>query len=212
MLKIVNAVKKYGNKTVIDDISLEFCEGKIYALVGPNGCGKTMVLKALSGYVKLTSGKVFQGDKEIIGMKNFIDRAGIIIESPKFIPDDTLYENLDFITKFCINKDIDLDYWIKFYELGEYRDKKYCELSLGTKQKMLLIQAFMDNPEVYILDECTNALDSKSVEKTMDFIQSERNAGKTIIMTSHINNFIESVVDEVIYIEEGKVVDKSSQK
>lgn len=205
MLKIENASKKYGKKVVLNNITLSFEPGKIYALIGPNGCGKTMILKALAGYIKLDEGTVYQNGTEIQGDNKFIENAGIIIENPSFIPDDTLYENLQFITKFCNNK-INLDKWIHFYELEEHKNKKYAELSLGTKQKMLLIQAFMDNPDIYLLDECINALDNLSVKKTIKYLLNERDKGKTIIMTSHIDTIIKKISDVKIFIEEGKVV------
>ncbi|MBF0713496.1 ATP-binding cassette domain-containing protein [Gemella sp. GH3] len=113
--------------------------------------------------------------------------------------DYTLLENLNIIKKFSDKKDeINLDYWLDFYDLWEHRNKKYKHLSLGTKQKMLLIQAFMTNPKTLILDECFSGLYEKSAQKTRDYIKRYMSDDKIIILTSHIRTDIEELCDEVI--------------
>lgn len=99
MLEIIDGYKEYDGKVVLKNFSQKFKEGRIYALVGPNGSGKTIVLKALTGYIKLTKGQVKQ-DKNIIREKNnYIENAGIIIETPNFISDFTVNENLEYLKK-----------------------------------------------------------------------------------------------------------------
>ncbi len=209
MLRIENVSKKYGSNVVLDNINLEFNNGKIYGLIGANGSGKSMILKVLAGYVIPDTGKVYQDDESIIGCKKFIKNAGIIINNPKFLDDKTLIENLKFILEYCKNKDrINLERWIEFYKLEEFKNKKYKELSMGTKQKMLLIQAFMDKPAILLLDECTNALDRESVSKTIKYIKKQKERGKLIIMTSHIDGKLAEICDEIIEISEGRIVNQ----
>lgn len=93
-----------------------------------------------------------------------------------------------------------------FQNIKKYRHKKYKHLSLGTKQKLALIQAFAHNPNILILDEPMNALDQQSVEKTANYLLEQKNNGVLIIMTSHISSNIKNLCDVVYHIEEGKIV------
>ena len=202
MLEIINGYKKYKNLEVLSDINLKFEDGKMYAIIGANGSGKSLILKALSGYNKLTSGKVLQNGNEIRKNNNYIENAGIIIENPVMVNEYTINENLEYLKKMSENsKDIDLDKWYKYFEIEEYKEKRFSELSLGTKQKVALIQAFMHNPKNILLDEPFNALDKKAVIKQKELLTEEKKKGKLIIIVTHINDEILEECDEVIELE-----------
>ena len=206
MLEIINGYKKYKNLEVLSDINLKFEDGKMYAIIGANGSGKSLILKALSGYNKLTSGKVLQNGNEIRKNNNYIEDAGIIIENPVMVNEYTITENLEYLKKMSENsKDIDLDKWYKYFEIEEYKEKRFSELSLGTKQKVPLIQAFMHNPKNILLDEPFNALDKKAVIKVKQLLLEEKKKGKLIVIVTHINDEILEECDEVIEMENGKV-------
>ena len=206
MLEIINGYKKYKKLEVLSDINLKFEDGKMYAIIGANGSGKSLILKALSGYNKLTSGKVLQDGNEIRKNNNYIENAGIIIENPVMVNEYTINENLEYLKKMSENsKDIDLDKWYKYFEIEEYKEKRFSELSLGTKQKVALIQAFMHNPQNILLDEPFNALDKKAVIKVKELLIEEKEKGKLIIIVTHINDEILEECDEVIELENGKV-------
>ena len=206
MLEIINGYKKYKNLEVLSDINLKFEDGKMYAIIGANGSGKSLILKALSGYNKLTSGKVLQNGNEIRKNNNYIENAGIIIENPVMVNEYTINENLEYLKKMSENsKDIDLDKWYKYFEIEEYKEKRFSELSLGTKQKVALIQAFMHNPKNILLDEPFNALDKKAVIKVKELLIEEKKKGKLIIIVTHINDEILEECDEVIELENGKI-------
>lgn len=206
MLEIINGYKKYKNLEVLSDINLKFEDGKMYAIIGANGSGKSLILKALSGYNKLTSGRVLQNGKEIRKNNNYIENAGIIIENPVMVNEYTINENLEYLKKMSENsKDIDLDKWYKYFEIEEYKEKRFSELSLGTKQKVALIQAFMHNPQNILLDEPFNALDKKAVIKVKELLIEEKKKGKLIIIVTHINDEILEECDEVIELENGKI-------
>ena len=206
MLEIINGYKKYKNLEVLNDINLKFEDGKMYALIGANGSGKSLILKALSGYNKLTSGKVLQNENEIRKNNNYIEDAGIIIENPVMVNEYTITENLEYLKKMSENsKEIDLEKWYKYFEIEEYKEKRFSELSLGTKQKVALIQAFMHNPQNILLDEPFNALDKKAVVKVKELLLEEKKKGKLIVIVTHINDEILEECDEVIEMENGKV-------
>ena len=206
MLEIINGYKKYKNLEVLNDINLKFENGKMYAIIGANGSGKSLILKALSGYNKLTSGKVLQNGNEIRKNNNYIEDAGIIIENPVMVNEYTITENLEYLKKMSKNtKEIDLEKWYKYFEIEEYKEKRFSELSLGTKQKVALIQAFMHNPKNILLDEPFNALDKKAVVKVKELLLKEKKNGKLIVIVTHINDEILEECDEVIEMENGKV-------
>ena len=206
MLEIINGYKKYKNLEVLNDINLKFEDGKMYAIIGANGSGKSLILKALSGYNKLTSGKVLQNGNEIRKNNNYIEDAGIIIENPVMVNEYTITENLEYLKKMSKNtKEIDLEKWYKYFEIEEYKEKRFSELSLGTKQKVALIQAFMHNPQNILLDEPFNALDKKAVIKVKELLLEEKKKGKLIVIVTHINDEILEECDEVIEMENGKV-------
>ena len=206
MLEIINGYKKYKNLEVLNDINLKFEDGKMYAIIGANGSGKSLILKALSGYNKLTSGKVLQNGNKIRKNNNYIEDAGIIIENPVMVNEYTITENLEYLKKMSENSnEIDLEKWYKYFEIEEYKEKRFSELSLGTKQKVALIQAFMHNPKNILLDEPFNALDKKTVIKVKELLLEEKKKGKLIVIVTHINDEILEECDEVIEMENGKV-------
>ena len=198
MLEIKNGYKRFNGKYIFENYSIKFENGKIYGVTGKNGKGKTLLLKILCGYSVLTKGFVYQDTVKLSNKFNFIKNAGIVIEKPDFIENYTLYDNLNTIKMLSDNKDINLDFWIEFYDLFEHKDKKYKDLSLGTKQKVLIIQAFMTNPDILILDECFNGLDEKSHTKTKEYLKNYINDNRLIILTSHIKDDIEELCDEFI--------------
>ena len=206
MLEIINGYKKYKSLEVLSDINLKFKDGKMYAIIGANGSGKSLILKALSGYNKLTSGKVLQDGNEIRKNNNYIEDAGIIIENPVMVNEYTITENLEYLKKMSENsKEIDLEKWYKYFEIEEYKEKRFSELSLGTKQKVALIQVFMHNPKNILLDEPFNALDKKAVVKVKELLLEEKKKGKLIVIVTHINDEILEECDEVIEMENGNV-------
>ena len=205
MLKIINGYKFYGKRVVLQDINLTFENGKMYGIVGVNGSGKTLIAKALTGYIKLTKGSVFQDDFEIRKKNNYIIDAGIVIENPQFVDDYTVEENLGYLKKISENtNNIDLNYWYDFFGINEYKKVLYKNLSLGTKQKIALTQAFMHDPKNLILDEPFNALDKDMVKKVADLLIKYRDAGKLIIFITHINDDILNSCDSVVEVNDGK--------
>lgn len=207
-MKIIveNAEKKYKNKLVIDNFNYVFESGNAYGIIGRNGSGKTQLLKAICGHIKLNSGKVMQDDTIIRNKDNFILSAGIIVDSPGFLDNVTCKENLEKIRliKNETSKNEMLDF-INMFELDEHLNKKYKNLSLGNKQKMLIIQALIDNPEILILDEPFNSLDNKTCKILRKYLIDYKKRG-IIIMTSHYDEDLSSICDYIINIEEGKIV------
>ncbi|VTS12906.1 ATP-binding cassette domain-containing protein [Streptococcus pseudoporcinus] len=208
MLEIINGYKYKGNTELLTNISLKFDQHHVYGLVGINGSGKTMLLRVLSGFTRLDRGTVIQDGIKIGQNHSTIVNAGIVLGNQDFLNHLTLEENLNVVKNICCNRQrIDLDYWINLYEIEKFKKTLYKHLSLGTRKKMLLIQAFMDYPRILILDEPMNALDIRSVEITKELIRRQREKG-FVIMTSHYKNDIDDLCDTIIHVQEGKILNR----
>ena len=205
MIEIQNYATHIKKQRILKNINLTLEEGKCYGFVGYNGCGKTMLLRAICGYIKPVSGDILVNGKSM--KEAYIENAGILLGEPDFIGGYTGMENLEILASIQkkITKD-DIAYWLEKIGLSDAQNKKYRQYSLGMKQKLRIVQAFMENPQYYILDEPFNALDKKSVKIVETMIQEEKEKGKTIFLTSHDERNIENLCDQIFELEDGKVL------
>lgn len=208
MIRIRNVTKKIKNQEILNNISIDIDLGKCYGFVGNNGCGKTMLLRAICGYMNIDSGKIEINDKEIGRDIDFIQNAGIIIGETQFINNLSGFENLKILAE--IQKKIgDREIIEVLHQVGLYeaRSKKVKKYSLGMKQRLRLAQAFMENPDILILDEPFNALDKDTVEKMQAIILSEKEKKKTILLTSHDERNIHLLCDVVFEMDSGRMIE-----
>ena len=207
-IKIENYTKKIKKNIVLDCINLNLEKNKIYGFVGINGSGKTMLFRAISGLIKPTSGTVFVDNIEI-NNGNHPENLGLLIENADFWNELSAFENLNVLNYMSKNKltKEEILLFIDEFGLDSKSEKPYSAFSLGMKQKLRLIQAFMNNPDLIILDEPTNALDEKSILNLRKRILKEKSNGKTILIASHSKEEIQELCDEIIFIESGKIKD-----
>lgn len=207
MIKIVNVTKKFGENKVLDDVNLLFKPGKIYGIQGKNGSGKTMLMRAISGLLSLNEGEV-EVFGEVIGVdRDFPKSAGILIEHPGLLPEISGFENLK--TVMSINKivsDEEIKKAMSNFDLDPNSNLKVKKYSLGMKQKVGILMAILERPQVVILDEPTNGLDEASVEKFKDMIMSLKDDSRVIIVASHDREGLEEISDEIIKMELGRVI------
>lgn len=201
---VKNYTKKIANDVILDDINYTFRAGVVYGIKGKNGSGKTMLLRAISGLISSTSGYV-EVDGKIIGKDcSFPPDIGILIEKPGFLDwlsgEENLYE-LSQIRNKIGKKEIDSI--LKTFGLYEERKKKYRKYSLGMKQKIGLCSAFMENPDIILLDEPTNALDEQAVNTLRAQIEVAKKRGAVIIVTSHDLDELNTVADEILVMKRG---------
>lgn len=207
MIKIVNVTKKFGENKVLDDVNLIFEPGKIYGIQGKNGSGKTMLMRAISGLLSLNEGEV-EVFGEVIGVdRDFPKSAGILIEHPGLLPEISGFENLK--TVMSINKivgDEEIKKAMSNFDLDPNSNLKVKKYSLGMKQKVGILMAILEKPQVVILDEPTNGLDEASVEKFKDMILYLKDDSRVIIVASHDREGLEEISDEIIKMELGRVI------
>lgn len=198
MIILKNAGKKIRDRHVLDDINIEFEEGTIYLLEGPNGSGKTMMLRMLAGLISPTEGEVTFEKKY---------SYGVIIETPTFLNGDTALKNLRFLAH--INRKIDDEQiyeMMKTFDLYNDRNAKVRTFSLGMTQRLALCQALMEEPEVLLLDEPFNALDSTNAGVLTDLLKNEKQKNRIIVIAAHnINPTAGIIVDRIITMEDGTV-------
>lgn len=197
-LEIKDACKHFKKQTVFEGVNITLEKGCFYGFIGHNGCGKSVLLKTICGFSRLTAGSIIYNGKQIGKELDFIPNAGIVIEHPDFISDLSGYKNLKMLSEIQNKIDDTRIYQVlKLFDLYEERNKKVSHYSVGMKQKLRLAQAIMEFPEILILDEPTAGLDRPSIEKLYDILINFKNAGGTLIMTSHNKDDIEKLCDVV---------------
>lgn len=205
MIEIKGLNLKIKDNDILKDINLSFEEGKIYGLVGRNGSGKTMLMKCICGFVSPTSGEVIC-DGKIIGKDiDYLYDAGVIIETPVFIPYYSGFKNLKILSS--INKKIkDEDIKKSMATCGldpkmKLSVKKY---SLGMRQRLALAQAIMEDPKILILDEPMNGLDIDGISEIRNILMSLKEKGSLIVIASHSTEDINVLCDVVINLDKEK--------
>ncbi len=203
-ISVQNVTKRFGDETVLTDVSHDFEEGKIHGIVGNNGSGKTVLMKCICGFLLPTKGKIFVNYKQVGKDMDFPDDMGIIIETPGFLPTVSGMKNLQILAS--LKRKIDNDtIWktIKLVGLDPAMKKHVGKYSLGMRQRLGIAQAIMEDPSIMILDEPLNGLDKSGVAQMRELIKGLRVKGKTIILASHNQIDIDELCDTVCEMDAG---------
>lgn len=205
MIEVKNVSVTIGKNRILQDISVTFEKGKIHGLIGRNGSGKTVLMKCICGFMKPTSGAVFVEGKQIGKDVDFVPDAGVIIETPGFVPFYSGIRNLQILAALnhkIGNEEIREAMQTVGLDPGLKRHvKKY---SLGMRQRLGIAQAIMENPKLLILDEPFNGLDKEGVEQMRTYFLKLKEEGVTILLTSHTSEDIKLLCDTVTGMEKGR--------
>ena len=205
-IELTNVSKTIKGTVVLDDINLRMESGKVYGLKGKNGSGKTMLMRAICGLIS-TDGTV-NINGEILGKDISFPRSiGVLIENPSFISNYTGFKNLKVLASIQnrIN-DEDIKNALIKVQLDPADKRTYRKYSLGMKQKLGIAAAFMENPDIIILDEPINALDETGAKQVHKILEEQKSRGAIIIIACHDREELEMLSDEIIEISEGKIV------
>jgi Cu-processing system ATP-binding protein len=205
MIAIQNIYKKFGKLEVLDNVNLTFNKGECIALIGPNGCGKTTLIKSILGMVIPTRGDILFDGKSVLNKYKYREKIGYMPQIGRYPDYMTVGQIIEMMKKIRnSNEDLDEDL-IKAFELEKIFDKQMRTLSGGTTQKVSATLAFLFNPEVLILDEPTAGLDPLASEILKEKIIKEREKGKLILITSHLLSELDDLISEIIFMQDGKV-------
>ena len=206
-LTVSSIVKKYGEKTVVDNLSFEMNETGVFALLGTNGAGKTTSIRIILGMLAADSGAVTWDGQKFLAAEKPI---GYLAEERGLYPK---YKIIDQLVYFCTLRGMNkegavkaLDYWFERLNVSEYKTKRAEQLSKGNQQKIQLIAALAPNPELIVLDEPLSGLDPVNAELFKSVIREQIKQNKFIIMSSHQMSTIEEFCKDIVILNHGKTV------
>jgi len=210
-VEVTNLVKSFGDLVAVNDVSLVVREGEIYALLGPNGAGKTTTIKMIMGLLDPDSGstKVFGVDSKEnpVDVKNLV---GYVPEEQQLYDSLTPRELFDFIASIRklpedqVTKR--MKEFVKALDFEKYYDNMIVTLSLGNKQKTMLIAALLHRPKLLILDEPFSSLDVRAAKIMKDVVKIHTENGGSVLMSTHVMEVAEGLCDRVGIIDEGKLI------
>jgi len=209
VLEAKNLTKRYGDVIAVDNVSLAVEKGALFGLLGPNGSGKTTMIKMLTGQTRPTGGSATVLGLDVvqdpIGVR---ERVGIIPEQetpPSFL---TATEYLDFVGEVRNIQDVGkkADWWFDFLEFGEKRDVLCKDLSRGTRQKLMFTQAFLHQPALALIDEPLINFDPIMQRKVKDYLADYARRGNTIFISTHILGIAEEICSGFAILHKGKLL------
>ena len=205
-IQIEHLTKRIKGVTVLDDITCSFQGGCIYGLSGKNGCGKTMLMRAVAGLIYPTSGSVII-EGEVLGKdRSFPKSMGLLIENPVFLRDYTGFENLRLLANIQggISDDMIREVLEQVGLLPDDR-RKYYKYSLGMRQRLGIAAAILGEPDTILLDEPINAIDADGVEQIRDTIRNLVDEDRIILIACHDKEEMDYMADTVIHMSEGRI-------
>lgn len=206
MIEIKNITKNFGRLKALNGLNLELNKGECIALIGPNGCGKTTLIKSILGMVLPSSGEILFDGKSIKNDNQYRNHIGYMPQIGRYPENMTIGQVLDMI-KGIRNSNTALDYDLyEQFQIAKMLDKKMRTLSGGTTQKVSATLAFLFKPQVLILDEPTAGLDPIAAEILKTKIIDAKERGCLILITSHLLSELEDIVSQIIFMQEGNLI------
>ncbi len=206
-VEIKNLTKVIKGSEILSNINLKLDKDKIYGFMGKNGSGKTMLFRSICGLIKASEGEVIIDGKVLGKDISFPQSVGVLIEYPGFLPNLTGFENLKYLAdiKGEIGKE-QIERTLEEVGLDKNDERNFKKYSLGMKQRLGIAQAIMENPELIILDEPTNALDIDGIKLINNIIRELKKKNKIILIASHDKEELELISDEIYTVDGGKII------
>lgn len=198
---------------MLKDISLQLSSGRIYGLKGNNGSGKTMLLRAICGFIFMDTGEIIVDGKQLGKEMSFPENTGVLIENPSFIEGYTGFQNLKVLSMIR-NRVGDQELRESLIRVGLDPDDRraYKKYSLGMKQRLGIACAIMEHPNLILLDEPVNALDENGIKLVRQILQEEKERGALIIVACHDKEELELLSDKIYTMAEGSITGETDEK
>lgn len=208
-LNVEHVNKKIKKNSILIDINLNLEGGQVYGFVGRNGSGKTMLFRALSGLMRVDSGRITYNEKELHNDMEVLPNMGIVLENAGLYPEFTGFKNLQLLAE--LNSKIgkkEIAEAITRVGLDPNDRRIVKKYSLGMKQRIVIAQSIMEKPDILFLDEPTNALDESGVELIRKIVMEEKARGVIILVASHNKDDINLLADQVFYMDQGSIIER----
>ena len=209
-IRIKNVVKRYGENTVIKDLSVEIKEGEFFTLLGPSGCGKTTLLRMIAGFNSIEGGDFFFGERRVNDMDPAKRNIGMVFQNYAIFPNMTVKDNVAFgLKNRKVPKDQcekETDEFLKLMQIDEYRDRMPERLSGGQQQRVALARALVIKPDVLLMDEPLSNLDAKlRVEMRTAIKEIQNRIGITTVYVTHDQEEAMAVSDRIAVMDGGVI-------
>lgn len=206
ILNLEHVNKTIKKALVLDDVTMTLEGGHIYGLKGPNGSGKTMLMRMMAGLIRPTSGRVCVDGHQLGRDMDFPPSIGLLLENPSFLPNHTGLKNLELLAGIQQRvTSADIRQTLQDVGLNPDDPRTFRKYSLGMKQRLGIAAAIMEQPDLILVDEPTNALDDKGIEQICTLLRRERDRGALLVLSCHDASILEDLSDEIFYICDGKV-------
>ena len=213
-ISVKDAVKRYGNNTVIPDLNLEIGDGELFTLLGPSGCGKTTLLRMIAGFNSIEGGDIFFNEKRINDMDPSKRNIGMVFQNYAIFPNLSVRDNVAFGLK---NRKVDkaeikkrTDEFLNLMQIMQYADRMPNQLSGGQQQRVAIARALAMQPKVMLFDEPTSALDPEMVNEVLDVMVELAHEGMTMLCVTHEMGFARKVADKVVFMSDGQILEQST--
>ncbi len=207
-IKIKNAVKKFGENTVISNISVDIKDKELFTLLGPSGCGKTTLLRMIAGFNSIEGGEFYFDEKKINDMEVSHRNIGMVFQNYAIFPHYTVRQNVEFglrnrkLDKTVIQEETDK--FLKLMQIYEYRDRKPEQLSGGQQQRVALARALVIKPDVLLMDEPLSNLDAKLRLEMRQVIRDiQKEVGITTVYVTHDQEEAMAISDRIAVMNDG---------
>lgn len=209
ILQVSNINKSFGRVRALRDVSFSVARGSIIGLVGPNGAAKSTIMKVITGVTALDVGEVkVAGETVTMQHRHVLAKVGALIENPGLYAYMTGWDNLKLYATVAGTSDDKISEIVTRLGLVEFINKKVKTYSWGMKQRVGVALAMVNDPDLLLLDEPLNGMDPVSVEAVKAVLRDWRDAGKTILISSHTVRDLEGLVDDYIFIDLGEIISR----
>ncbi|MBU7459804.1 MULTISPECIES: ABC transporter ATP-binding protein [Lactiplantibacillus] len=209
ILSVTHLNKRFKRQPVLQDVTFDCEPGRIIGLVGANGAGKTTIMKSILGLIRTEGAVTIAGQAMQFDRHPALAQVGALIEYPSLYPYLSGWDNLRL---FARDQDVaaQIQVLVTQFDMSNYIHRKARTYSLGMKQKLGIALAFLNHPQLVILDEPMNGLDPQGTKQLRDFIVAQKQQGVTLLISSHILGELQKLADDLVIIDHGRVIQRTT--